>query len=61
MKKYILLNYFSDFNLDRKKEYLFCVQKNLNLKFISKLFIFIEIDKDKNDLKACNNNYCFHN
>ena len=38
MKKYILLNYFSDFNQDRKSEYLFCVQKNLNLKFITKLF-----------------------
>jgi hypothetical protein len=55
MKKYILLNYFSDFNLDRKKEYLFCLQKNLNLKFITKIFIFIENNKDKNDLKVLNN------
>jgi len=55
MKKYILLNYFSDFNQDRKSEYLFCVQKNLNLKFITKLFIFIENDKDTNDLKVLTN------
>lgn len=51
MKKYILVNYFRDTNEERKKEYLFCIQKNLTLKFINKIIIFIENEEHKNDLK----------
>jgi hypothetical protein len=54
MKKYILLNYYRDYDEQRKKEYLFCLKKNVNLKFIDKLFIFIENDDYKNDLNFLN-------
>ena len=50
MNKVILLNYYSDENLDRKRELIFCVDKNLNLDFINKVFIFVEKKKEIKDL-----------
>jgi hypothetical protein len=54
MKKYILLNYYRDYNEERRREYLFCVKKNLDLNFIDRLIIFIENDDYKNDLNLFN-------
>jgi hypothetical protein len=51
MKKYIIINYYSDNNFERKKELLYCVQKNLNLSFISKVIVFFDKHEDINDLK----------
>ncbi len=50
MNKVILLNYYSDQNFKRRKELIFCVNKNLNLKFIDKVFIFVEKKKETEDL-----------
>jgi hypothetical protein len=50
MKKYIIINYYIDTNSERKREYLFCIQKNLNLDFISGVVIFLENSADKKDL-----------
>ena len=41
MNKYIYLNYYSDLNLKRKKELIYCVNNNLNLSFVKKIFCFI--------------------
>jgi hypothetical protein len=54
MKKYILLNYYRDNNEERRREYLFCIKKNLDLNFIDRLIIFIENDDCKNDLNLFN-------
>lgn len=50
MKKYLFINYFSDKDEERKKEYLFCLQKNLELKFLDKIFIFVEDEECKHDI-----------
>lgn len=50
MKKYIFINYFSDKNEERKKEYLYCVQKNIEPDFINKVFIFVEDPNSKKDI-----------
>jgi hypothetical protein len=50
MKKYIFINYYSDKNLERKKEYLYCVQKNVEPEFIDKIFIFVEDPNAKKDI-----------
>lgn len=50
MKKYILINYYSDKNEERKKEYLYCIQKNLELSFIDKIYIFVENSNSKKDI-----------
>lgn len=55
MNKVILVNYYSDQNLNRKKELIFCVNKNLNLNFIDKIFIFVEKKTEINDLKNLKN------
>jgi hypothetical protein len=55
MKKYIIINYYSDSNFKRKKELLYCVQKNLNLSFITKIIVFFEKYEDVNDLKNLRN------
>lgn len=55
MKKYIIINYYRDNNPERKKELLYCVQKNLNLSFIYKVIVFFEKDEDVNDIKNLRN------
>jgi len=55
MNKVILLNYYSDQNLKRKRELIFCVNKNLNLNFIDKVYIFVEKKKEIEDLKRLKN------
>jgi hypothetical protein len=50
MKKKIFLNYYDEKNLARKKEYLFCIQKNLNLNFISEIYIFLNKDINKKEI-----------
>jgi len=55
MKKYIIINYYRDNNFERKKELLYCVQKNLNLSFISKVICFFDKYEDVNDLKNLRN------
>lgn len=52
MKKYIFINYFSDKNEERKKEYLYCVQKNIEPDFINKVFIFVENPNSKKDIPS---------
>jgi hypothetical protein len=52
--KYIFLNYYSDLESNRRKELIFCVNKNIELDFIKKVFIFVEKQeeiKDLNNLK----------
>lgn len=56
MKKYLITNYYSDQNPERKKELLFCLQKNLDLNFIDNIIIFLEKKNDKQDLLNLNNN-----
>lgn len=56
MKKYLITNYYSDKNPERRKELLYCVQKNLELNFIDNLIIFIEKESDKADLTNLINN-----
>jgi hypothetical protein len=55
MDKIILLNYYSDQNLERRKELIFCVKKNLNLNFINKIVIFIENKEEIKDLISLKN------
>lgn len=50
MRKYLFINYYDEKNKDRKNEYLFCVQKNLNLNFIDKIFIYINKKINRKDL-----------
>jgi len=50
MNKYIILNYYSDKNIKRKNEILYCIQKNLLLKFINHVIIFLDKQEDKNDV-----------
>ena len=57
MKKYLITNYYSDKNPERKKELLFCIQKNLNLNFIDNVILFLEKETNKSDLiNLINNN-----
>ena len=55
MNKVILLNYYSDQNVKRKKELIFCVNKNLNLNFVNKVYIFVEKKEETEDLKRLKN------
>jgi hypothetical protein len=50
MKKYTFINYYSDKNEERKKEYLYCVEKNIEPNFIDKVFIFVETPEAKKDI-----------
>lgn len=50
MKKYLFVNYYSDQNNERKKELIYCFQKNLELKFIDKIYTFVEKKEELNDL-----------
>jgi hypothetical protein len=50
VNKYIYLNYYSDKNIIRKKEIIFCINKNLNLNFVKKIFIFVEKNEEILDL-----------
>ena len=50
MKKYIFINYFSDPDPVRREEYLYCVNKNVECKFIDKVFIFVEKEESKKDI-----------
>jgi len=55
MNKYIIINYYSDKNPERKKELIYCVQQNLNLTFIKKVVIFLNNACDRKDLKKLKN------
>jgi len=55
MKKYITINYYSDRSFKRKKELLYCVQKNLNLSFIYKVIVFSDKYENLDDLKNLKN------
>jgi hypothetical protein len=55
MNKYIVTNYYSDTNPERREELLFCVQKNLNLSFITNVIVFLDNLSDLDDLKKLNN------
>ena len=50
MRKYIFLNYYSDPDLNRRKELIFCVNKNIELDFIKTIFIFVEKQEEIKDL-----------
>ncbi len=50
MNKNLFLNYYEEKDYERKKEYLFCIQKNLNLIYIDNIFIFLNKNIDRNDL-----------
>ena len=50
MNKYIIINYYSDKNPDRKKELIYSVKKNLSLSFIKNVIIFLNNPGDKKDL-----------
>lgn len=60
MRKYIFINYYEEQNKERKDEYLFCIQKNLNLKFIDKVFIYINKKIDRKDLQNLKNSEKLH-
>jgi hypothetical protein len=53
--KYIIINYYSDYNSERKKELLYCVQKNLNLSFVNKIIVFFDKLEDIDDLQNLKN------
>ena len=55
MNKFVYLNYYSDSNAKRKAEIIYCLNKNLNLIFVKKIFCFIESKKEINDLIHLNN------
>jgi len=55
MNKYIIINYYSDKNPERKKELIYCVQQNLNLTFINKVVIFLNNACDQRDLNKLKN------
>ena len=57
MKKNLFINYYDEKDFERKKEYLFCIQKNLNLKFIDRVFIFMNKNIDNNDLLSLKNSH----
>jgi len=46
----IYLNYFSDPNPLRRQEYLYCLQKNQQLDFVDKIYVFLEAESDQNDI-----------
>ena len=50
MKKYIYVNYFRDANEDRRKEYLHCVNLNLQRDFVDHMVVFLENDEHRSDL-----------
>lgn len=49
----LYINYYSDSDPARKQEYLTCLEHNQKLKFIDKIFVFLEQAQDKNDIKDC--------
>jgi len=55
MKKFIFINFYITNNLKRDAEYIYCIQKNLNLDFITNIFIFLDDKKDKKELKHLKN------
>ena len=50
MKTYLFINYFRDANEERRAEYLHCVNKNLSLDFIEKIYVFLDVEEHKTDL-----------
>lgn len=46
----IYINYYSDSNLERCKEYLECISRNQELDFIDRIIVFLENDKDRFDI-----------
>lgn len=46
----LYINYYSDPNPDRRQEYLTCLKHNQQLKFIDKIFVFLDRPEDKNDI-----------
>ena len=46
--------------MKEKKEYLFCIQKNLNLKYIDNVFIFLNKNIDRDDLLNLKNSEKFN-
>ena len=55
MKKFIFINFYITNNIKRDAEYIYCIQKNLNLDFITNIFIFLDDKKDKKELKHLKN------
>lgn len=55
MKKYLFLNYYEDSNNLRKKELIYCFQKNLNLDFVDKVYTFVEKKSELKDLYKLKN------
>lgn len=55
MKKFLFVNYYSDKNIERKKELIYCFQKNLELKFIDKIYTFVERKEELSDLYKLKN------
>ena len=55
MKKFLFINYYSDKNSERKKELIYCFQKNLELEFIDKIYTFIEKKEELDDLYKLKN------
>jgi hypothetical protein len=46
----LYINYYSDPDLKRRQEYLTCVENNQKLKFIDKIFVFLDQQEDKVDI-----------
>lgn len=46
----IYINYYSDSNLERRKEYLECLRKNQALDFVERIIVFLENQEDRNDI-----------
>jgi hypothetical protein len=55
MNKYIICNYYRAKNSLRQSENIFCLQKNLNLSFIKKIFVFCDFKVKKDLIKLKNN------
>ena len=55
MDKYIICNYYRAKNSLRQSENIFCLQKNLNLSFIKKIFVFCDFKVKKDLIKLKNN------
>jgi hypothetical protein len=54
MKKYIITNYYRSNNTKRFSENILCLQKNLDLNFVSKVLVYCDL-KDKKDLLKLRN------
>lgn len=60
MKKNLFLNYYDEKDIERKKEYLFCIQKNLNLNYIDNVYIFLNKNINRDDLLHLQNSEKIH-